>query len=31
MAAATVWAHLRKLKDDGEAKGTKLDGKWSAT
>jgi glyoxylase-like metal-dependent hydrolase (beta-lactamase superfamily II) len=30
MAAATVWAHLRKLKQDGKAKGTKLDGKWSA-
>jgi len=29
MAAATVWAHLRKLKQEGQAKGTKLDGKWS--
>ena len=30
MAAATVWAHLRKLKAEGLAKGTKLTGKWSA-
>ena len=30
MAACSVWAHLRKLKDEGQAKGTKLDGKWSA-
>lgn len=30
MAAATVWAHLRKLKTEGLAQGTKLTGKWSA-
>ena len=31
MAAATVWAHLRKLKRDGQAQGTLADGSWSAT
>lgn len=30
MAAGSVWAHLRKLVDDGRASGTALDGKWSA-
>jgi glyoxylase-like metal-dependent hydrolase (beta-lactamase superfamily II) len=30
MAAATVWAHLRKLKGEGHAKGTRADGPWSA-
>lgn len=30
MAHGTVWAHLLKLKGDGHAKGTKLDGKWRA-
>ncbi len=29
MAAATVWAHLRKLKAEGRAKGTSLTGRWS--
>jgi glyoxylase-like metal-dependent hydrolase (beta-lactamase superfamily II) len=30
MAAGTVWAHLRKLKAEGLAKGTKPDKTWSA-
>jgi len=30
MAASTVWAHLRKLKDEGRARGDALDGVWSA-
>jgi len=29
-AAQSVWAHLRKLVDDGLAVGTKPDGKWAA-
>ena len=31
VARRTVWAHLRKLADDGEAKGDRFDGEWSAT
>jgi glyoxylase-like metal-dependent hydrolase (beta-lactamase superfamily II) len=31
VARRTVWAHLRKLADDGAAKGDDLDGEWSAT
>jgi glyoxylase-like metal-dependent hydrolase (beta-lactamase superfamily II) len=31
MAERTVWAHLRKLADDGAVKGDRLDGEWSAT
>ena len=31
VAQRTVWAHLRKLADDGEAKGDRFDGEWSAT
>jgi glyoxylase-like metal-dependent hydrolase (beta-lactamase superfamily II) len=30
VAAKSVWAHLRKLADDGKAKGDSLDGDWSA-
>ncbi|MEQ1786026.1 MAG: MBL fold metallo-hydrolase [Acidimicrobiales bacterium] len=30
MAHGTVWAHLLKLKGDGQAKGTKIDGTWRA-
>ena len=30
MAAATVWAHLLKLRDDKVARGATLDGDWSA-
>jgi len=30
MAGFSVWAHLRKLKDDGQAEGDALDGDWSA-
>jgi glyoxylase-like metal-dependent hydrolase (beta-lactamase superfamily II) len=30
MAAGTVWAHLRKLRDEGAAKGDTQDGRWSA-
>ncbi len=30
MAAGTVWAHLRKLKNDGRAKGTTPDKVWAA-
>jgi glyoxylase-like metal-dependent hydrolase (beta-lactamase superfamily II) len=30
MAAGTVWAHLRKLKHEGLAKGTRPDRTWSA-
>jgi glyoxylase-like metal-dependent hydrolase (beta-lactamase superfamily II) len=30
VAAKSVWAHLRKLADDGKAKGDALDGEWSA-
>jgi len=29
-AAFSVWAHLRKLADEGRAAGTDLDGEWSA-
>ena len=31
VAAKTVWAHLRKLADEGAVKGDRLDGEWSAT
>src|SRR5687768_16185824 len=31
VAERTVWAHLRKLADDGAVKGDRLDGEWSAT
>jgi glyoxylase-like metal-dependent hydrolase (beta-lactamase superfamily II) len=31
VAQRTVWAHLRKLADEGEAKGDRFDGEWSAT
>jgi glyoxylase-like metal-dependent hydrolase (beta-lactamase superfamily II) len=31
VAQRTVWAHLRKLADEGAAKGDRLDGEWSAT
>ena len=31
VARRTVWAHLRKLADEGAAKGDDLDGDWSAT
>jgi glyoxylase-like metal-dependent hydrolase (beta-lactamase superfamily II) len=31
VARRTVWAHLRKLADEGEAKGDRFDGEWSAT
>ena len=31
VARRSVWAHLRKLADDGEAKGDRFDGEWSAT
>ncbi len=31
MARRTVWAHLRKLADDGLVTGDSFDGKWSAT
>jgi len=31
VAQRSVWAHLRKLADDGEAKGDRFDGEWSAT
>ena len=31
VAQKSVWAHLRKLADDGEAKGDRFDGEWSAT
>jgi glyoxylase-like metal-dependent hydrolase (beta-lactamase superfamily II) len=30
VAAKTVWAHLRKLADEGTVKGDRLDGEWSA-
>ena len=30
MAGFSVWAHLRKLVEDGKAKGDALDGEWSA-
>ena len=30
MARRTVWAHLRKLADEGTVKGDDLDGEWSA-
>ena len=30
MAAKSVWAHLRKLADDGKAKGDAFDGEWSS-
>lgn len=31
VARNTVWAHLRKLADEGAVKGDRLDGEWSAT
>jgi glyoxylase-like metal-dependent hydrolase (beta-lactamase superfamily II) len=31
VARRTVWAHLRKLVDDGEVKGDRFEGEWSAT
>jgi len=31
VASRTVWAHLRKLADEGAAKGDDLDGEWSST
>jgi glyoxylase-like metal-dependent hydrolase (beta-lactamase superfamily II) len=31
VAQRSVWAHLRKLADEGEAKGDRFDGEWSAT
>jgi glyoxylase-like metal-dependent hydrolase (beta-lactamase superfamily II) len=31
VAQKSVWAHLRKLADEGEAKGDRFDGEWSAT
>ncbi|HEU0171263.1 MAG TPA: MBL fold metallo-hydrolase [Acidimicrobiales bacterium] len=31
VARRTVWAHLRKLADEGVVKGDDLDGEWSAT
>jgi glyoxylase-like metal-dependent hydrolase (beta-lactamase superfamily II) len=31
VAGKTVWAHLRKLADEGTVKGDRLDGEWSAT
>ncbi len=31
VARRTVWAHLRKLADEGAAKGDDLDGEWSST
>lgn len=31
MAGLSVWAHLRKLVEDGKATGDTLDGDWSAT
>jgi glyoxylase-like metal-dependent hydrolase (beta-lactamase superfamily II) len=31
VAAKSVWAHLRKLAQEGFVKGEKLDGRWSAT
>jgi hypothetical protein len=30
MAHRTVWAHLRKLADEGVVKGDRADGEWSA-
>jgi hypothetical protein len=30
MAGFSVWAHLRKLVEDGRATGDALDGEWSA-
>jgi glyoxylase-like metal-dependent hydrolase (beta-lactamase superfamily II) len=30
MAGKSVWAHLRKLADDGKVKGDTLDGEWTA-
>jgi hypothetical protein len=30
VARRSVWAHLRKLVDDGVAKGDRFDGEWSA-
>jgi endoribonuclease LACTB2 len=30
VAARTVWAHLRKLADEGGVKGDQFDGEWSA-
>jgi glyoxylase-like metal-dependent hydrolase (beta-lactamase superfamily II) len=31
VAQKSVWAHLRKLADEGEAKGDRFEGEWSAT
>jgi glyoxylase-like metal-dependent hydrolase (beta-lactamase superfamily II) len=31
IARRSVWAHLRKLADDGVVKGDRFDGEWSAT
>ena len=31
VARRSVWAHLRKLADEGTVKGDRLDGEWSAT
>jgi glyoxylase-like metal-dependent hydrolase (beta-lactamase superfamily II) len=31
VAQRTVWAHLRKLADEGSVKGDRFDGEWSAT
>ncbi|MBN2622774.1 MAG: MBL fold metallo-hydrolase [Acidimicrobiales bacterium] len=31
VAERTVWAHLRKLADEGAVKGDRFDGEWSAT
>jgi glyoxylase-like metal-dependent hydrolase (beta-lactamase superfamily II) len=31
VAQRTVWAHLRKLADEGAVKGDRFDGEWSAT
>jgi glyoxylase-like metal-dependent hydrolase (beta-lactamase superfamily II) len=31
VARRTVWAHLRKLADEGAVKGDRFDGEWSAT
>ena len=31
VARRTVWAHLRKLEDEGAAKGDGIDGEWSST
>jgi glyoxylase-like metal-dependent hydrolase (beta-lactamase superfamily II) len=31
VARRTVWAHLRKMSDEGSAKGDAIDDEWSAT